>query len=293
MARRSDTVRSTFNGGKSRCVTYDPICTPIAGPDGTALIIASVRGHVDIAKLLLDRGADPNADGGMGYTPLHWASGIWGTELVGPNGIAHGAVEEWDVLAGLSHDAKVDLVKALLAHGANPNARLEKVPPRVGRTKERHWGINREGATPFLIAAWSGDPTIMRLLVAAGADPKLSTDENTTPLMTAASMGRVLDENPVPESDVLEAVKLALDLGNDINAANELGNTALHAAAVNRLNTVVQFLVDKGARIDVKNAEDHTPLGVAELQRQFAGKADVVEEHTSTGDLLRKLGATK
>jgi ankyrin repeat protein len=66
----------------------------------------------------------------------------------------------------------------------------------------------------------------------------------------------------------------------------------LHAAAINRLNTVVQFLVDKGARMDVRNAEDQTPLMVAELQRQFAG-ISTVEEHTSTGDLLRKLGATK
>ena len=70
-----------------------------------------------------------------------------------------------------------------------------------------------------------------------------------------------------------------LELGNDINAANELGNTALHAAAINRLNTVVQFLVDKGARMDVRNAEDQTPLMVAELQRQFAG-ISTVEEHT-------------
>jgi ankyrin repeat protein len=293
MARRADAVRSTFNGGKSRCTTYDPICTPIAGPDGSALLIAVLRGHVDVAKLLLELGADPDGNGGMGYTALHWAAGIWGTELVGPNGIAKGAVEEWDVLAGLPRDAKLALIAALLQHGADPNARLQRVPPRVGRTKERHWGINREEATPFLIAAWSGDAAVMRMLVDAGADPLLSTDENTTPLMTAASMGRVLDENPVAEADVLEAVKLALALGNDINAANDLGNTALHAAAVNRYDAVVQFLVEKGARFDVANAEGHTPLMVAELQRQFAGKADVVQGHTSTGDVLRKLGATK
>jgi ankyrin repeat protein len=290
---RSGTVRSTFNGGKSRCMTYDPICTPTAGPDGSALLIAAVRGHVDVAKLLLEHGADPDSDGGMGYTALHWAAGIWGTELVGPNGIASGAVDEWDVLAGLPREQKLDLIKALLKHGADPNARLKRVPPRVGRTKERHWGINREEATPFLIAAWSGDAEVMRMLVDAGANPLLTTDENTTPLMTAASMGRVLDENPVPEPKVLEAVRLALELGNDINAANDLGNTALHAAAVNRYDAVVQFLVEKGARLDVRNAEGHTPLMVAELQRQFAGKADVVQEHTSTGDLLRKLGATQ
>ena len=292
MARRSEAARSTFNGGKSRCTTYDPICTPIAGPDGSALIIAVLRGHVDVAKLLLESGADPDADGGMGYTARHWAAGIWGTELVGANGIAKGAVEEWDVLAGLPREAKLELIKALLTHGANPNARLQRVPPRTGRTKERHWGINREEATPFLIAAWSGDAVVMRMLADAGADPLLSTDENTTPLMTAASMGRVLDENPVPEAEVLEAVKLALALGNDINAANDLGNTALHAAAVNRYDAVVKFLVEKGARLDVANAEGHTPLMVAELQRQFAGKADVVQGQTSTGDLLRQLGAT-
>lgn len=287
---RSATPRKvSFNGSTTLCLTYDPICTPIAGDGGSALLIATVRGQTDVVKLLLERGADPNADGGMGYTALHWATGAWGTELVGPYAIAQGHVEEWDASAGYVGQAKLDLIKLLLAHGANPNARLQKHPPRIGRTKERHWGINREGATPLLLAAQAGNAPAMRLLVEAGADPKLGTEENSTVLMTAASMGRVLDENPVPESEVFEAVKLALELGGDVNAANVLGNTALHAAATNRLDTVVQLLVEKGAEINARNLGGQTALAVAELTRQFAGIA-TVGERTTTGDLLRKLG---
>jgi ankyrin repeat protein len=169
---------------------------------------------------------------------------------------------------------------------------MVKMPPRVGRTKERHWGINRDGATPFLLAAQAGDARVMRLLVGAGADPRLGTNEQTTPLMAAASIGRVLDENPVPESDVLEAVKLALQLGNDVNAANILGETALQAAAANRLNTVVQFLVDHGAQVNARNLQKQTALTLAEQTRQFAG-IELDEGPTPTGDLLRKLGGTK
>jgi ankyrin repeat protein len=287
---RSDVPRKlAYNNSVTMCLTYDPICTPVAGSDGSALLIAVVRGHIDVVRLLLEKGADPNADGGMGYTALHWAAGVWGTELVGPYAIAQGHVAEWDATAGLVGDKKLEMVGLLLKHGANPNARLEKHPPRIGRTKERFWGINREGATPLLLAAQAGNAPVMRLLLAAGADPQLGTAENTMLLMAAASMGRVPDENPVPEAEVLEAVKLALSLGQNINAANMLGNTALHAAAVNRLDSVVQFLVENGAQVNVKNLGDQTPLQVAELTRQFAGIASV-QEHTTTGDLLRKLG---
>jgi ankyrin repeat protein len=271
---------------------YDPVCTPIAGSGGSALLIAAVRGHTKLVKHLLERGADANNDGGMGYTALHWASGAWGTELVGQNGIAQGVVDEWDALAGLQGPARIEMVEVLLAHGANPNARLVKVPPRTGRTKERQFGINRDGATPFLLAAQAGDARVMRLLADAGADARLGTNEQTTPLMAAASIGRVLDENPVPENEVLEAVKLALQLGNDVNAANILGETALHAAAANRLNSVVQFLVDHDARVNARNSQKQTALSLAELTRQFAG-IEVVEGPTSTGNLLRKLGGTK
>ena len=183
------------------------------------------------------------------------------------------------------------MVKLLLKHGANPNARLEKHPPRIGRTKERFWGINREGATPLFLAAQAGNAPVMRLLLAAGADPQLETEENARVLMAAASMGRVPDENPVPESEVLEAVKLAFSLGADVNAATVLGDTALHAAAVNRLDSVVQFLVENGAKVNTKNLNDQTPLTLAELTRQFAGISTVWEE-TSTGKLLRKLGGS-
>lgn len=279
-------VRSTFRG--SKCLGYAPVCTPGAGAGGPPLLIAMARGHLELAKFLLDHGADPN-DSGMGYTVLHWVAGAWGTDIIGPNGIVRGRVQEWDVSAGLKGETKLEIIRLLLAHGADPNARLERVPPRVGSSKESHWGINREGATPFFLAAHAGDPRAMRRLAAAGADPRLGTDENITPLIAAAGLGRIVNENP--ESDVLEAVKLALELGNDINARNDQGETALHAAAIGRLNTVVQYLVENGADPNPKNVLGQTPLRVAELRRQIGGV--IVEEHTTTGDLLRKLGASK
>jgi ankyrin repeat protein len=289
-SNRGETPRKlAYNNSVTLCLTYDPICTPIAGGDGSALLIAAVRGHTDVVKLLLEHGADPNADGGMGYTALHWAAGIWGTELVGPYAIAQGHVAEWDATAGLVGEKKLEMVKLLLKYGADPNARLEKHPPRIGRTKERFWGINREGATPLFLAAQAGNAPVMRLLLAAGADPHLKTEENARVLMAAASMGRVPDENPVPESEVLEAVKLAFSLGEDANAVTVLGDAALHAAAVNRLDSVVQFLVDNGADVNARNLNGQTPLTLAELTRQFAGISTVREE-TSTGTLLRKLG---
>ena len=127
----------------------------------SALLVATVRGHAQVATFLLDRGADPNADR-AGYTALHWASGIWETELNGANGIVTQADDgEWNSLGGVKA-GKLELVKALLSHGANPNARLEKTPPRVGYTQlqveQRIAGVNAyPGATPFLLAAMAGD----------------------------------------------------------------------------------------------------------------------------------------
>jgi ankyrin repeat protein len=246
---------------------------------------------VALAIDLLERGADPNA-AATGYTALHWASGSWETELTGPNGIDAQSAEEWRSLAGVS-SGKIELIKALLARGADPDARLAKPPPRVGYTQlpieHRVVGVNPyPGATPFLLAAMAGDVAVMRLLAGSGADPRLAANDGTTPLMVAAGLGRYLAESRVTEPQALDAVKLAFELGGDINAVNTAGNAALHGAAHTKADSIIRFLAEKGADLNLRNKRGQTPLAIADTVR--AGSA-TVSQKTPTGDLLRSLGA--
>ena len=257
-------------------------------PDGTTpLLVATVRGQTAQATFLLDRGANPNADG-TGYTPLHWAAGSWHTELTGPSGIVTDRDDEWRSLNGLG-TGKLELVKALLAHGANPDVRLVKGPPQFGYASGR-FRIRLAGATPFLLAAMDGNVGVMRALAAAGADPLLGTEQNTTPLMAAAGVGRVPAESHVTASGTLEAVQFALDLGGDVTRANDAGDTPLHGAAHIRSDALVQLLVDQGARVHLENVRGLTPLMVAE----GAGHSDNPGlGSNSAGDLLRTLGSPR
>jgi ankyrin repeat protein len=245
-----------------------------AASDGfTPLLVATVRGRTAVAALLLERGANPN-HAAPGFTALHWASGVWETELTGPRGIAARRDEEWHALGGIN-EGKLELVKALLARGADVNARIVKPPQRVGFTRG---GLNLVGATPYVVAAAAGDAAVMRLLADAEADPTLTTKEGTTALMAAAGVGRVAVESSVSEAQGIEAVAVALASGNDIGAANSAGDTALHGAATLRWNALVKLLAEKGAPLDAKNKRGRTPLSNA------AG--------SDTEQLLRSLGAT-
>ena len=176
----------------------------------SALVLATVRAHADIAMFLLDKGADANL-AGAGYTALHWASGSWETELTVTSITPDREGEEWRTVAGL-RERRIDLVKALLAHGADPNARIRRTPPRVGSSKNP--GLPElVGATPFLIAAVGGAADVMRVLADHGADVRLTTSSKGTPLMAAAGLGRAIGEVLVPESDNLAAAKLLFELG--------------------------------------------------------------------------------
>ena len=136
----------------------------------------------------------------------------------------------------------------------------------------------------------AGDAATMRVLAEAGADPKIPVKDGTTPLMAASGVARVLAESRVTTTASFEAAKVAYELGNDVNATNSGSETALHGAAHIRADGLVQFLADKGAKLDVKNRRGETPLAIAE--RSVAAGSAPVYSRTSTGDLLRKLGAS-
>ena len=253
-----------------------------AAADGsTALLVATVRGHVGLAHFLLGKQADPNA-AAAGYTPLHWASGTWETNTTYDYRFTTG---EWAAISGIpSREEKLTLLRALLAHGADVNARVTKNPPRYGFTLYTQKYVL--GATPFYLASVVGDTEVMRVLATAGGDPRLGTNDATTPLIVAAGRARVEEETRVPEKNALEAVKLTLELGNDINAANDVGETALHAATLAGLDTIVQYLAEKGANLKAKTKAGKTPLATAEGTIVAAQ----LVTRPSTAALLRKLG---
>src|SRR4029077_20691852 len=127
----------------------------------------------------------------------------------------------------------LELVKRLVAHGADVNAKMAKRRP-VGTTV-----LNMNGATPYLMAARTGDAELMRLLAQLGADTKMPNADGTTPLMVAAGVGtRSRGEDPGTEKDVLEAVKVAVELGGDVNAVDKKGETAMHGVAYKQLPSV-------------------------------------------------------
>jgi uncharacterized protein len=256
-----------------------------AAKDGTtALVVATVRSHAEYATFLLNQGANPNL--GPGFAPLHWAVGVWDSYLTDfSNGITSDNTE-WSAFGGLPKAEKLDLVKALLAHGADPNAPTKK-NPNYGMSVKGGNG-NLVGATPFLIAAQANDVAIMRELVAHGANPNVPTNQGTTPLMVAAGIGHLPGMSRSTEANALEAVKLCVELGADVNAVNKTGDTALHGAAWRHFaDSIVQFLVDRGANINAKNKRGWTPLVIAEGIR--TGGNAVFSPSTTL--LLRRLGA--
>jgi ankyrin repeat protein len=225
-----------------------------------ALLMATVRGHVELAHFLLEQGADPNASG-AGYTALHWAASRWETEFTTDYSFAPGTTPEWAAVAGLPR-GKADLITALVTRGANVNARLTKAPPQSSRTGTRY-GL-MEGGTPFYLAAFVGDAATMRLLLSLGADPAATAKGGTTPLMVAAGLAHHEHRSRVTESSFLDAVQVLVELGADVNAVEDEGWTALHAATLAGHETVARYLLDHGAKLNAKSKLGQTPLGVAE-----------------------------
>jgi len=267
--------------------------------DGTALIVATASGHEKLALFLLENGADSNAKDGYGITALHYALH---KGLLTLSGFKPSATDD----LGWLRPNMPELVKALLAHGADPNARVASNfanldHPFLARASEDHPQVDLEGATPFLLAAASGDVISMRTLVEGRADPKMTTLEGITGFMAAAGLGT--ERGSRDEKSAIEAARLALALGADVNEAKkEDGRTPLHAAAQLGWDEMIQFLVENGAKLDVKDMYGQTPLTIAlgdpegRLYRQLgSGRYDdrfrAGRENKKTAELLLKLGA--
>ena len=221
---------------------------PPAG--ATALLIAVLDAHFDVAAALLEAGADPNASL-AGYTVLH-AVTVVRKPGVGDNDPSP---------EGSGVMSSIEFVRLLASRGANVNAKMTK---KVNLNNTR---TNEIGATPFFLAALTADAELMRTLAKLGADPTITNVEKSTPLMAAAGLGtRSPGEDAGTELEVLEAVKVALDLGADINAIDTNGETVMHSAAYKNLPQVVKLLAGKGAKIELWNKENRfgwTPLAIA------------------------------
>ena len=254
---------------------------------GSALVVASSSSHEKLAIFLLDKGADPNVADSNGVTALH-----------------HAVQNGFSTLTGIRYDDSYrvrppnmpELAKALLVHGADPNARIKK----WDRRGPDGVPFNMVGATPFFLAAVSVDALFMRVLREGGADPLLTAEGETTPLMAAARGActgscsfRGGNESNVEEAKrALEAVKVAVALGVDLNATNEDGQTALHNAAFTGAEAIVQFLTDHGAKVDVRNNYGETPWSMAAGLSPVLRYRGLYGTHESTAKLLLDLGAT-
>lgn len=253
----------------------------------SALVMAAHSGQGRVAQLLAERGADVHS-AGAGYTALHAA-----------------------VLRG-----DRDLVSTLLARGADPAARLTKGTPSRYYSKDYAFNESLVGAAPLWLASRYGEAEIMRQLVAIGADPRVTAPDGSTTLMAAIVPTRGLGTFRVgdrreryqgqadvaakgdgeDEAATLETARLALDLGADVNAVDNAGDTALHVAASLGARSVVRLLVERGARLETKNKRGQTALGAALAQAQLARGATAPyalprEDSEAMATLLRELGA--
>ena len=220
--------------------------------DGSApLLVAVQNGYYDLAAFLLDHGANPNQANDKGWTPLYLA--------------VKNRNQETTAVPAPSAVGSLDFIKALLDHQADPNVRI-KEDTEVHQAMTAVW-LKEAGATPLLRAALCGDLTTVRVLLDHGADPLIPTFDHTTPLQVAAGVGwadGLIHE--YSEDQTVELVKLLLDKGSDVKAANDHGITALHGAAYKGANKVVQLLVDRGADLAAQDKGEDFGFGASSVK---------------------------
>jgi uncharacterized protein len=255
-AGRSEVVKTLLKAGADVNEAAQPKRRAGRGPQPgiTPLMMAVENGHFELALNLINAGADPN-DLRAGYAALHAISWVRKPELgEGEDGLpppdGSGSVDS------------LQFVRALVKAGADVNLRMPKNFSSFG-------GLNKAGATPFLLAAKTADLPLLKLLYELGADPSIPTTAGATPLIAAAGLGTLAaGEVAGTEEEVLEVAEwLIKDLKADVNAVDKNGETAMHAAAYKNLPKVVELLAARGAKIDVwnqKNKQGWTPLLIAE-----------------------------
>jgi ankyrin len=247
----------------------------------TPLLVATVRGQMPLARFLLDHGADPNVLD-AGFTPLFWAAGTW------ENGLANPVYGFVDPIGGIpDREDKLQFVKALLAHGANPNLQMTTRPPGYGGTGTGGYN-DAVGATPFIVAANAADVEMMRILLAAGADPHLVSKTNSNALLAATGLNRGIGEIIDDEDRALEAVKFLLDVGVDPKTVTTFDENALFGPAYRGWNRMLDLLIEKGAEVNTVSKAGVTPWLAAS---GFGDRLGGVLFNKAGADVLLKHGA--
>jgi ankyrin repeat protein len=256
-------------------------------PDGISVtLLAVINGHYDVADFLVNKGADPNLADRTGRTALYSA-----VDFHTPPQSNRPPPRE---LA--SSVPSFELIKDLIAHGANVNVQLKTAQPYRTKLDRGDDTMLTTGTTPLLRAAKAGDVEVVRVLLQAGADPKLATRSLINPVMAAAGLGTKEEDTTgrhKTEAQIIETIDLCLKAGADVNAGDSRGQTALIGAAEKGYDKVIQFLADHGAKVDLKDKQGKTALDAALGNAGGGGGFDGSRKDVrdATANLLRQLMA--